>query len=609
MFLGSIIIRGGWPSPKCPSDLEGVGRTSPSSSPTPLRRVGRTSLSASPPDLGGVGEATWRPTTLWIWAALAVLLAVPSLASAATPLSFENEFVRVVVNPGPKEAGRFSISTTGGDPSRPESARKPLIFGGTTPWTSYTTLTIDGTSYVFGGPTSRRAGKAARYGDLIGTPQVTSTSITHTGRLGDVEVVQELALVRGPSTRMLDTVRITYRLKNVGTTTRRVGLRVMLDTMLGSNDGAPVRAGTEAITAACALTGKAVPDYWQAFDSVANPTVISQGSLRGEGLTPPDKLLFADWGSFADEPWEPTLAPGQGFIRKGETDPDTATALLWNPEPLAPGATRVLSTAYGIGGVTLRPGQLALGLTAPAEAQFLHERTQPFTVAGYLENAGGFDARDVTLTLTVPEGLELIAGQPELHFAALPKGQTVQGSWTLRPNGAASGTLPLVLAGRSANVEANQITREIQVDVPSPRLKTLPERRQVPSETNGLPTVVLAPVVLAPATGFAAARLELTYDPAVIRAFDVSRGRAFVEKNVLLPGWQFDLSQPGRVVITATRGEAAPLTQAEVNLAIIQFRAVAPGTSTLRLTEAVLTNGRGERIPVETTETSITVLH
>ena len=150
-------------SPPGPPILGGAFRTSPPGPPIPggVR-------SESPPDLGGVGEATWRPTTLWIWAALAVLLAVPSLASAATPLSFENEFVRVVVNPGPKEAGRFSISTTGGDPSRPESARKPLIFGGTTPWTSYTTLTIDGTSYVFGGPTSRRAGKAARYGDLIG---------------------------------------------------------------------------------------------------------------------------------------------------------------------------------------------------------------------------------------------------------------------------------------------------------------------------------------------------------------------------------------------------------------------------------------------------------
>ncbi len=565
-----------------------------------------------------------RPSAFCILhSAFCIALALPALAQQPAPvaaqqpapaaaqqpaLGIANEFVRVVVNPGPREAGRFSIGTTGGDPSRPDSAQKPLIFGGNTPWTSYTTLSIDGANYVFGGPTGRRAGKSARYGELVGAPQVTDSAVTLTGRLGDIEVVQELAFVRGPSTRMFDTVRITYRMANKGIEARRVGLRVLLDTMLGSNDGAPVRAGAEALTTACALAGKAVPDYWQAFDSLSNPAVISQGSLRGGDLTPPDKILFADWGTFADEAWEPALTPGQGFIRKGEEDPDTATALLWNAEPLAPGATRVVSTAYGIGGVSLQPGKLALGLTAPSDSVFLHERTQPFTVAGYLENAGGFDARDVTLALTLPEGLELVAGSAaEVKVAQVARGETVQGSWTVRPNGKAGGKLAIELAGSSGNIEANQISREIQVDVPSPRLKTLAEWPAVPLDTNGLPTVVLVPVILTPATDFASARITLNYNPEVIRAFDVSRGRAFVDQAVLLPGWQFDVSQRGKVTITATRGDAAPLTQAEVNLAVIQFRAVAPGTSTLTFAEAALTNKKGEPIRVERTEAAVTV--
>jgi hypothetical protein len=144
-----------------------------------------------------------------------------------------------------------------------------------------------------------------------------------------------------------------------------------------------------------------------------------------------------------------------------------------------------------------------------------------------------------TLTLTIPEGLELLSGKPQLSFAGLAKGETVQGSWVLRPNGKASGKLQNALAGSSANIEANQLAREIQVDVPSPRLRTLLERPEVPAETNGLPTVLLVPVTLTPATGFASARLALTYDPAVIQAFDVSRGRAFVDQGALLPGWQF----------------------------------------------------------------------
>ena len=46
----------------------------------------------------------------------AVPAAPPAPDAAATPISMENEFTRVVVNAGPDEAGRFSIRTTGGDP-------------------------------------------------------------------------------------------------------------------------------------------------------------------------------------------------------------------------------------------------------------------------------------------------------------------------------------------------------------------------------------------------------------------------------------------------------------------------------------------------------------
>ncbi len=96
-----------------------------------------------------------------IVAAVALWLVAHPLLSAAdlAPVAMENEFIRVVTNPGPDEAGRFSIRTTGGDPSRPESKNQHLIFGGNAPWTSYTTLLIDGQAYVFGGPTQRRAGK------------------------------------------------------------------------------------------------------------------------------------------------------------------------------------------------------------------------------------------------------------------------------------------------------------------------------------------------------------------------------------------------------------------------------------------------------------------
>ncbi|HEX2951446.1 MAG TPA: cellulosome anchor protein, partial [Armatimonadota bacterium] len=95
--------------------------------------------------------------------AFVLVSATLAMADDQQNVSLKNEFIRVVVNQGPNEAGRFSVDTTGGDPTRPASKGQQLIYGGNTPWTSFTTVRIDNTNYVFGGKTSRRAGLNANY--------------------------------------------------------------------------------------------------------------------------------------------------------------------------------------------------------------------------------------------------------------------------------------------------------------------------------------------------------------------------------------------------------------------------------------------------------------
>src|SRR5205807_661814 len=55
----------------------------------------------------------------------------------------------------------------------------------------------------------------------------------------NVLVRQTLRLVPGDVSQRIDTVRVTYELKNTGRRAREVGLRVMLDTLIGDNDGVP----------------------------------------------------------------------------------------------------------------------------------------------------------------------------------------------------------------------------------------------------------------------------------------------------------------------------------------------------------------------------------
>ena len=399
------------------------------------------------------------------------LLLVPALAGAGqTPndrvVSTENEFIRIRVNAGPAEAGRFAVDTTGGDPSRAADDAKVLIYGSREPWTSYTTVIVDGAPYVFGGPSERRAGQGAQATGIAASPHRSGDAIETSARVGDIEISQELIFARSPTTRVKDAALITYRVTNRGAKTSAVGLRMVLDTMLGANDGAPLRAGSRAIASATQLSGSELPDYWQAFDSLAQPAVISQGTIRAPGLTPPDRLEMVDWGTLADSPWQFSFPTGADFTRRGEESQDTAVALYWNPAPLEPGKSRIYATMYGVGGVSLSPAQLSLGLTAPAEVDFQYDEVKASSVIAYLENSGGFASRGTKLALELSEGLRLAEGQLTLEIGLLQPGQTRQAVWRVTPTGKATGTLQISAAATSENLEPNRVTRDITVNSP-----------------------------------------------------------------------------------------------------------------------------------------------
>src|SRR5690606_13411757 len=157
---------------------------------------------------------------------------------------------------------------------------------------SYTTIRIDGYDYVFGGTTETRAGRRGMYGTRISGPQIVAgNSIATTWRFGDIEATQILSIVRSTTTGSLDTAKITYIVTNLGSTPHQVGLRMMLDTMLGSNDGAPFRAGDKAITTDTVYRLAEIPRFVQAFDSLSNPSVTSQATLIGADATPPDRVM------------------------------------------------------------------------------------------------------------------------------------------------------------------------------------------------------------------------------------------------------------------------------------------------------------------------------
>ncbi len=429
------------------------------------------------------------------------------MVSASTLNVVQNEFVKIVIGPEGFDQGRFSIETTGGDPSRDNDDNLPLIYGRPKPWTSYTTIAINNTNFGFGTQTIKRAGKKARYGQVV-SKEILDDGIVMKSQLDDVYVTQSLLFFRNPFTNVKDSVLIEYHIFNNSNQAKNIGLRVMMDTMLGKNDAAPFRIGDEAIVSERAFEGSDIVDFWQSFDSLATPNIIAQGVLRYSpaGLTPPDQLILMNWGTLADQPYKVPISEGRSFIRDGETEPDTALALLWDQQQLGPKKSRIYRTVMGMGGISLAPGDLALGLSAPTELAI----TDPneYLIIAYISNTGGFSANDSVATIQLPNGLEMIQGDKNIELGTiLPNGsRQLLYKVKIDPKNIREGIHEINLFIKSSTLEDQVIKREIKfTGQPKLTLKAVGEPKiqrgfdqfvDVPVEVTNESSVAIANIVI-----------------------------------------------------------------------------------------------------------------
>jgi len=228
--------------------------------------------------------------------------------------------------------GRFTIGNTGGNPNFSSDNNRILLFGHPNPWSSFTTIRINNVDYIF-------------YSNNT-TYDVANLRAVSTMAVDGVLITQTLEIVNNDATGYKDTVKISYSARNQSTTAKTIGIRIMMDTMLGDNDGAPFKVPSLGnVTYERELSGNAIPQSWQAFDNLTNPTVFAVGTLYRIGDMRPDKIQFAAWPGVYDSlnSWNyaiDTSTPITG---------DSAVAIYWNPKTVAAGAVITANTYYGVG--------------------------------------------------------------------------------------------------------------------------------------------------------------------------------------------------------------------------------------------------------------------
>lgn len=341
----------------------------------------------------------------------------PALMSLNTTLNgtlLSNEYIALNAT----STGRFSVGTTGGDPTRSTDDNQKLIYGHPGGSTSYSTIRVDGVSHIYEANNSSF--------DEENGYNISS------GIFGGLDAEQKLSIVKNPATGREDTVEVKYTLTNNTDEIHKAGVRIMMDTMLGSNDAAPFRVPQYgSITSETEFKGDNIPQLWQAFDNLKNPTVISQGRFYGKTGVKPDKVQFVGWTRIRGIEWDYTINPS---LSNG----DSAVAVIWNEQDLAPGETREYVTYYGL-------SEFSEELSLPLALSVYSDSTidvadgkyvpNPIDVTAFVQNISDITAEEVSVKLELPEGLELTEDSEEIqNIGTMESGQLRQLGWKVIAN-------------------------------------------------------------------------------------------------------------------------------------------------------------------------------
>jgi hypothetical protein len=351
-------------------------------------------------------------------------------------LTAATAFGAVPPQPGDKETGKLGIlfdqSKGGADVGSMRFGLHLLDASGRTTGkrltydarglTSNTCVRLDGKEYLIGHAPGQWRKEAEDLG--AGRGGVRSVWSYPEG----VIVTQTVEIVRGEQTGALDTCRIEYVLENEGKQARQVGIRFLLDTMIGANDGTPFfvpGAAGPVDTSADYKLADQVPAFAQALENLdfRNPGVVATIRFKAGGdLEAPGRVTLGGWPDKRSK--QPGANDGLTLysvpVFSMQTLKDAGAVLYWAEKKLEPKQQRRVGFTYGLGNF-VGDNKGILGMIVDGR----QVAGQELTVVALMKAPKAGE----TLTLHLSDKLDLVKGAKDTAV----KGPIGQATWTVRP--------------------------------------------------------------------------------------------------------------------------------------------------------------------------------
>ena len=266
----------------------------------------------------------WKKTS--VTGILLVFLAVATLAA----VEIDAGNVRLVLHEG---IGRFSLYT------RSSSGKTIPLFVDQDPRTSGISLVVNEKIYKLGDSAEFRETVEKAIGETAGSFQWSSRIL---------KVVQEFTPVSATEAGTAEGVRMTIRISNRSRNRLSVGLRLCLDTYLGEDNLSHFSSDRhEEIRSELTVAGADMMRYWLSPSAEAPAEVGLVCITSGPQVTPPDKVVFANWKRLSDASWDYKTSSSRNFNLMPYSINDSAVCMYYEPVDIPASGSREIVLVLG----------------------------------------------------------------------------------------------------------------------------------------------------------------------------------------------------------------------------------------------------------------------
>jgi hypothetical protein len=190
-----------------------------------------------------------------------------------------------------------------------------------------------------------------RMGDSAGfarTAEKTPTGARLVWTSDFLTVTEAFSFVTSVGSTAADGIRVDISLKNTSRQDFTAGIRYLFDTWLGETGSTPFFTDTLAsIRRETTFSGRSLPRYWVS-PRPADPEQLGlQCMVSADGVTRPDKIVFANWKRLSDAAWNYTTSDARDFNLLPYSKNDSAVAQYYGPQRLAQGSQLTVTIVMG----------------------------------------------------------------------------------------------------------------------------------------------------------------------------------------------------------------------------------------------------------------------